>query len=190
MEYRWDYLKQDRLEIAFILTPLHLVLLVVTCASLLSNGFNVARPKKFTPEIIKKLLGAIKSGNFRITACQIAGISQKTLCEWLKNPDEKYQKFKEELVKAEACVESECVRIILDAGKTDPKWTSWYLERKFPDRWNTGIYRWELQLMQKQLKEMKQVINELNKIKETNSSNEEGSSGDEVESNDNPEDSN
>jgi hypothetical protein len=147
------------------------------------------KPKKFTADIIKKLLDAIRDGNFRITACQIACISQKTLCQWLKNPDDKYQKFKEDLIRTEANVESECVKVILEAGKNDPKWTSWYLERKFPDRWNTGIYRWELQLLQKQLKEMKQVLNELGKNKETNGEDEAGSPVDQGEDSPSSEDS-
>ena len=48
---------------------------------------------KFTPETKEKLLAAIRGGNFRVVACQLAGITNKTLYEWLKNPKPEYQEF-------------------------------------------------------------------------------------------------
>lgn len=122
---------------------------------------KIVRAKnKFTPETQDKLLAAIRGGNFRVVACQLAGITNKTLYEWLKNPKPEYQEFHKKLIEAEAGVEAYCVSQLINAGEKDPKWYAWYLERKFK-RWNTAVHRWEINILQKQLKELRHVINEL-----------------------------
>lgn len=119
------------------------------------------RPSKFTADTITVLLNSIRRGNFRKTACKEADISDSILNKWLRNPGEEYQEFRKMLEQAEASVESMAVHKILEAGEKDAKWYAWWLERKFPKRWNTAVYRWEFQNMQRQMKQLRSMIDEL-----------------------------
>ena len=49
----------------------------------LGNTATLGRPSKFTPETRKKILWALRLGNYRKTAAEYAGISERTICDWL-----------------------------------------------------------------------------------------------------------
>lgn len=116
---------------------------------------------KFTPEVCKAVIDCILQGNFRQTAAQVAGITPKTLSLWMRSSDKKYLQFQKDVINAEAQVEANSVEAIRAYGfDKDPKFLCWWLERKFK-RWNSAVHRWELQLLQKQLKELKNVIGQL-----------------------------
>lgn len=125
---------------------------------------------KFTPETCKKVIECILQGNFRQTAAQVAGITPKTLSQWMRSPDKRYAQFQKDVIAAEAEVEARSVHAIRAYGfDKDPKFLCWWLERKFK-RWNSAVHRWELQLLQKQLKELKNVISQLSQDTKGNSS--------------------
>ena len=118
----------------------------------------MATKTKFTPATCAKIIHVIKQGNFRLVAAQVAGINRKTLTAWMKSPDPKFKSFQDAVIQAEAEVEAEAIGKLTEIGHDkDPRWLAWWLERKFK-RWNSAVHRWELQLLQKQLKELKNVI--------------------------------
>lgn len=110
------------------------------------------RPTKFTPDRTERLIEAIRAGNYRITACQYAGISKHTLRNWIaiaQGPDAppEYLDFLDALEKAEAEAEAYDLALIRNAARgekdangeytTKPQWqaAAWRLERKNPERW-------------------------------------------------------
>lgn len=96
-------------------------------------GNTRGRPTKLTPETQKKIVAAIRSGNFFETACEFAGISRSTGFEWLRiargeHPDKKPTKpfldFLDAVKKAEADAEAEQLLIIRNAAKGGTEYRS------------------------------------------------------------------
>lgn len=99
----------------------------------------MARPSKLTPEIQKKIIEAVKAGNYYEAACAYAGVSYSTLRGWIvkgeKAKSGKYLKFLEAVRQAEAEAEA---RIVLQWQKAMPEdWRAAqaFLERRYPERW-------------------------------------------------------
>ena len=97
------------------------------------------RPTKLTPETQKKIVDAIKAGNYMETAAAYAGINKETLHRWLKEGERaksgKKREFSNSVQKALAEAE---VRDVVTIGKAaEQNWqaAAWRLERKFPARW-------------------------------------------------------
>ena len=100
----------------------------------------MARPSKLTPEIQKKIIEAVKAGNYYEAACAYAGVSYSTLRGWIvkgeKAKSGKYLKFLEAVRQAEAEAEA---RIVLQWQKAMPEdWRAAqaFLERRYPERWS------------------------------------------------------
>jgi hypothetical protein len=97
------------------------------------------RPTKLTPEVQKKIVDAIRAGNYMETAAAYAGISKDTFYRWLKRGARAksgiYKNFHDAVEKALAESEVRDVMIIANAAATDWKAAAWRLERKFPERW-------------------------------------------------------
>jgi len=95
------------------------------------------RPSKADDECMKKILDGIKAGLSYEGACGLARVSYNTFNRWRqwgeKGTSEKFRKFCEELIYAEAVAEAEQLKKI----KADPdtKYACWILERRFPERW-------------------------------------------------------
>lgn len=102
---------------------------------------RLGRPSTLAdPDTIQVLLAAITDGNYRETACKIAGIHKANFYRWLEqadNGDERAQAFRAALEKAEAAAESQMVQAVRRAGELPQYWAAaaTHLERKFPDRW-------------------------------------------------------
>ncbi len=102
----------------------------------------IGRPTKFTEETRKKVLWALRLGNYRKTAAEYAGISERTLGDWLyKGSEEKsgdYADFHQEVLEAEQAAEVRALGVIQQAAqKGEWKAAAWFLERKFPARYCT-----------------------------------------------------
>ena len=84
------------------------------------------------------MVEAIEGGNYATTAAEAAGIGKSTHYEWMEKGEqgiEPYAEYADAIKKAEAIAESNAVKVIKAASLEN--WTSgsWYLERKFPDKW-------------------------------------------------------
>lgn len=95
------------------------------------------RPLAITDAVKEKILEAIRGGNFREVAARYAGVTPKTLRAYLaRKNDEEAMAFRAVLLEAEAKVEIDIVGAIQTMARTeDIKAGTWYLARKFPDRW-------------------------------------------------------
>lgn len=88
---------------------------------------------RFTDEVRKKLLAAIRAGNYITPACVFAGIARTTFDKWMTDPA--YEDFQEEVKQAEAEAEAQAVALIYQAGQRDPELFFRFLARRFPERW-------------------------------------------------------
>jgi transposase len=102
----------------------------------------MARPTKLTTEAHRKIVGLVRAGNYRETACAAAGVTPKTLRNWLARAakggksNEAYVQFALELDEAEATAElidNNKITIAADAG--DWRAAAWRLSRRSPERW-------------------------------------------------------
>lgn len=93
------------------------------------------------PQRIYKFLKSIASGNYKQTACRIAGIAPQTLYNLIDQAKAGYIpaiRLVDALEKAEAQAEGEMVDCVRNAAKSGPQyWAAGmtYLERRQPDRW-------------------------------------------------------
>jgi len=99
----------------------------------------MARPSKFTPETIRRLLEAIALGATYAAACRYAGITFETFNQWrrghvprLANPKLKAE-FSDGLTRAEAEAEMYALAAIRTAA-ANGEWraAAWWLERRHP----------------------------------------------------------
>lgn len=103
------------------------------------NG-KVGRPTKFTDEARRKIIWALRLGNYRKTAAEYAGVSERTLCDWLARGEDgnsEYAAFLDEVLEAEQAAEVRALGVIQQAAGRDWKAAAWFLERKFPERYCT-----------------------------------------------------
>ena len=98
---------------------------------------RVGRPSKFTPETKKKLLDAVRMGNYRVPSCSYAGILVSTFYTWLdkgkKQKKGEFVEFLEAVTRAEAKL-----RMIAQWQAQIPRdWRAArdFLARRFPERW-------------------------------------------------------
>lgn len=92
------------------------------------------------PDKVQLLLASLQDGNYRETACRIAGIAKATLYNTLKRAetgDVGAQAFVDAVEKAEAIAESATVRNVRKASELPQFWAAGmtWLERKSPDKW-------------------------------------------------------
>lgn len=104
----------------------------------------MARPSKYTAEREAKIVEALAAGNTRRTACQLAGIGEATLGDWLR----RFQHFRAAVEKAEAEAEASHVANIVKAAG-DGTWTAsaWWLERRRHQDWGK-VDRVEIEVRQ------------------------------------------
>jgi len=92
----------------------------------------MARPTKYTPETVKKILDALAAGNTRKASALYAGIGENTLGDWLN----RFRDFRDAVENAEARAEVGHVLNIRKAAG-DGTWTAsaWWLERRRHQDW-------------------------------------------------------
>ena len=104
------------------------------------------RSRADDPKAFDALLGSLRDGNFREVACAVAGISQRTLRNWMIWADEaeegdeskaKWLDVAERIRQAEAHAETESVRIVREGERGVWSAHAWWLERAKQTRWGT-----------------------------------------------------
>lgn len=114
----------------------------------------MARPSKFNPERIEKIIKLIRLGNFAETAAAAGGISKQTYYNWLgKGREERerldmtggkpratekpFLEFFDAVEEARAEAEARMVAQITTAAQDPTKWqaAAWWLERVAPQKY-------------------------------------------------------
>ncbi len=80
-----------------------------------------------TPEVRRKVLVAIRAGNYREVAARAAGINPSTLRAYVKRKDEEAQEFLAAIHEAESDVEIELVGAVKRFAAGDMRAATWYL---------------------------------------------------------------
>lgn len=93
------------------------------------------RPSKFTEYTKATILAYLREGNYRIVACQAAGISVEAFCHWMNDSRPEFVQFQQEVQKAEGEAETTLIGRVVKASTTSWQAAAWMLERKNPDRW-------------------------------------------------------
>lgn len=91
----------------------------------------MARPSKYTPETVKKILDALAAGNTRKASAQYAGVGENTLGDWLR----RYRDFRDAALQAEGQAEVSHVANIMQAARSGSVMASmfWLERRRFSD---------------------------------------------------------
>lgn len=94
---------------------------------------------KLTPEVQKRIVDAVKAGNYVTVAARYAGISTTTFYRWCRRGGEmrsgRYYEFLKAVRQAETYAEIRAVAIIQKEMQDNWRAAVTYLERKFPGRW-------------------------------------------------------
>src|SRR4051812_29606721 len=92
----------------------------------------MARPSKYTPEVVKRITDGLAAGMARKGAAEYGGINQDTLGNWMK----RYSDFSDAVIRAEATCEfraSLSIRLAFQEG--DWKAALAWLERRRHEDW-------------------------------------------------------
>ena len=92
----------------------------------------MARPSKYTPETVARIVEALEQGATYEAAAAHAGISYETFNAWRKG----FPEFPEAVKKAEAKAELHWLEQI-ETAAAEGAWqaAAWRLERRYPARW-------------------------------------------------------
>jgi transposase len=99
----------------------------------------MAASSKFTAARRKAIVEAIARGNTLGHAAALAGVSRKTVYQWLAkgeaatNPRSSYRMFAEDVARANAQVAEEMIGVIREKAPDDWRAAMTFLERRFPD---------------------------------------------------------
>lgn len=109
----------------------------------------MARRTKLTSERQKKIVDAIRAGNYADIAARYAGIDPATYHTWMKRgresdtPEHKiYREFHNAVKEAQAQAEIRDVALISKAAQENWQAAAWRLERKSPNRWGRSEKRY------------------------------------------------
>ena len=103
----------------------------------------MARPSKLTPEITKRLIEAIRAGNYYEAACAYAGIHYSTFRKWMQKGETaksgKFREFFEAIMQAEYEAEARMVALWQKHMPEDYRAIRDFLERRYPERWGKRV---------------------------------------------------
>ena len=96
----------------------------------------MARPRKLTADVQRRLCDALAAGNTRRAACAFAGISEDSVARYR----DRFADFADAIQKAEADAEVRNVAIVTRAAQSGV-WqaAAWWLERRFPHDYGRTI---------------------------------------------------
>lgn len=106
------------------------------------------RPTKYSPETVKAITDALRSGNTQRAACAYAGIHVSSFQNWLietprleQDTDDTYDSsyFSQAIEKAEADFQVFCMATIKKASVESWQAAAWCMERKYPDDYGRNI---------------------------------------------------
>jgi transposase len=105
------------------------------------GGMSAGRPSSLTSTTKRTIIESIRAGAYLSTACQIAGVTERTFYNWIKRgqqegaKNKEYKLFFQSVTRVIAETEGEAVGQILRAGKMDWRAVAWFLSRRHRKRW-------------------------------------------------------
>lgn len=98
------------------------------------------RPTMLTREIGDRIVARVESGMYLEQAAMLEGFAADTVRKWVRNgrkPDAAplFVDFADRMVLALSKLEQTMVQKVIAASDSDPRFATWFLERRFPSRW-------------------------------------------------------
>ena len=90
---------------------------------------------KYSDEVTRKVIKALKQGVSIKGACGYAGISTTTYYEWLRV----HEDFRRAVDETQYYVEQKALKELRSLAKDNWRVWTWLLERRFPDQWGNKI---------------------------------------------------
>ena len=97
----------------------------------------MARPTKYTSEIIKRILAALEAGYSEDSACRLYDVSVSSLRRWKR----RNSGFAESLEIAKGKARLHFETIFTTAAEKYPKYALLWLERRYPEEWGKDTPR-------------------------------------------------
>ena len=101
----------------------------------------MGRPTKLTPEIHRRIVKAVRCGNYGEVAAQSEGVDKRTFYRWMElgqsdaDEHEDYRQFRHAVTRARAVAERRMVNVVRTDAVQNAESARWYLERSASDRW-------------------------------------------------------
>lgn len=92
----------------------------------------MARPTKYNPERVQRIIETLRAGNTRRAAAWTGGIEVETFLQWLR----RYPEFSAAVKQAESDAELEMVSRVRLASNDTWQAAAWWLERKMKADWS------------------------------------------------------
>jgi len=101
----------------------------------------MARPTKYTPDTVKRIVDAIRLGATYELACNYGGIDYMTFRRWY----EAKREFSEAVKDAEGAAVVKWLALI-DKAANDGAWqaAAWKLERRYPQTYGRTVQEWHV----------------------------------------------
>lgn len=104
---------------------------------------TLGRPSSLNDEVQKKIVDALKDGNYADISARAAGIDPRTYHRWMErgqndeNADEDtpFREFRRQVLEASATAETEAVGLLRKGMGDDWRAVMPWLQARFPDRW-------------------------------------------------------
>ena len=127
---------------------------------------RVGRPTDFNAQTSETIIALVKRGNFIETAAAFAGVTARTVRNWIakgKRRDQPvYGEFRRPILQAKAEAEIHD----LEKLSRDPAWqaTTWRLERRNPRRWARPTIRYVEHAIPEPSRPLKDVVREIEMV--------------------------
>jgi len=102
-----------------------------------------------TPQLQTTIIGQLQGGMHLSTVLAANGVGRSTFYDWRERgrpdrhraEDQQFREFREQVERARAQGEIFLGMTIAAAGRHDPAWAAWMLERQYPERWARASQR-------------------------------------------------
>lgn len=98
----------------------------------------MGRPTKLTPEVQRRIVKAVRCGNYGETAAASEGVQRSTYYEWMergRKGESPFAEFADAVTRARAVAERRMVNVVRTDAVQNAESARWYLERSASDRW-------------------------------------------------------
>jgi hypothetical protein len=98
----------------------------------------MGRPTKLTPELQRRIVKAVRCGNYGETAAASEGVDRATYYRWMERGaagEDPFRDFCDAVTRARAIAERRMVNVVRTDATQNAESARWYLERSASDRW-------------------------------------------------------
>lgn len=108
---------------------------VAAVKAMLTKRYGTGQPSKYQPDVVKRILDALKNGATLKVAAQIGGIAYDRLNEWRHMHPE----FNAAVEDARASCLKDCLGYVKGGAKDQPRLATWLLEKLAPTEYGRQV---------------------------------------------------